>query len=157
VKFNTRIRYGIRTMLELALNDSSDGVFQKDIAVNQDISIKYLDHIIVALKIAGLIRNVGGKKSGYRLTRDASEITMLDIYHAFEPGFSVNECAYNASECPRLRICAVKGFWAGLNTIMVDYFRSVTLEDIKSNQVTIEGLSNGEECPVHSEMEENNL
>lgn len=144
-------------MLELSLNDSSEGVFQKDIAINQDISIKYLDHIIVALKTAGLIRNAGGKKSGYKLTRDAKEITMLDIYHAFEPGFSVNECAYNSSSCPRIRICAVKGFWAGLNALMIDYFRSVTLEDITTNQVTIEGLSGGEKCPIHSEIEEDNF
>lgn len=144
-------------MLELALNDSSEGLFQKDIAQKQDISNKYLDHIIVALKTAGLIRNAGGKKSGYKLTRSADKITMLDIYHAFEPGFSVNECAYNESDCPRLRICAVKGFWAGLNTLMVDYFRSVSLEDIKTNQVTIEGLDSEELCPVHSGVEEDNF
>jgi len=149
VKFNTRIRYGIRTMLELAMNESTEGIYQKDISQNQDISIKYLDHIIMSLKTAGLVRNISGKKSGYKLTRDAKEISMLDIYHAFEPGFTVNECAYSESECPRLRICAVKGFWAELNTIMIDYFRSVTLEDLKTNQVTIEGLMDGEKCPVH--------
>ena len=138
-------------MLELALNDSSTGIYQKDIAQSQDISNKYLDHIIVELKTAGLIKNVGGKKSGYRLTRPAQEITMLDIYNAFEPGFHINDCAYSDSDCPRLRICAVKGFWSGLNSLMNDYFRSVTLEDIRTNQITIEGLKSDESCPFHDE------
>ena len=49
-------------MLEIALNKSPGGVYQKDIAKNQEISVRYLDHIIAALKVAGLITTVRGKK-----------------------------------------------------------------------------------------------
>ena len=66
MKFNTRIRYGIRAILEIALEESENGVFQKDISERQKISNKYLDNIITALKTAGLIKNVKGKKSGYK-------------------------------------------------------------------------------------------
>ena len=83
MKFNTKTRYGIRSMLEIAMNKEQDGVFQKDIAKNQNISIKYLDHIIHSLKASRLIVNVRGKKSGYTLTREPSEITMFDIHNAF--------------------------------------------------------------------------
>ncbi len=54
-------------MLELTLNaDREEGTLQKEIAENQEVSVKYLDHIIADLKAAGLVVNVGGKKSGYR-------------------------------------------------------------------------------------------
>ncbi|NLB92194.1 MAG: Rrf2 family transcriptional regulator, partial [Bacteroidales bacterium] len=73
MKFNTRTRYGIRAMLEIASHPAEQGVFQKDIAENQEISIKYLDHIIRDLKVAGLLVNAKGKKSGYVLTRPAEK------------------------------------------------------------------------------------
>ena len=78
MKFNTKTRYGLRTMLELALNaEREEGTFQKEIAENQDVSVKYLDHIIADLKSAGLIVNTGGKKSGDRLNRPPEEISLV--------------------------------------------------------------------------------
>ena len=83
MKINTKIRYGLRTMIEIACCKEPTGILQKDIAKNQNISVKYLDYIISALKLKGLIINSkdGG---GYMLTRPADQITMLDIYTAFE-------------------------------------------------------------------------
>ena len=46
-------------MIEIAQNDSDNGIYQKDIAVNQQISNKYLDHIIHALKVSELIFKKG--------------------------------------------------------------------------------------------------
>ena len=72
-------------MIEIADCRNSEGILQKDIAERQQISVKYLDYIISALKLKGLIRNVGGRGSGYVIARPAVDITMLDIYTAFEP------------------------------------------------------------------------
>jgi Rrf2 family protein len=86
MRFSTKTRYGIRAMIAIAEADQSKGILQKDIARNQDISNKYLDQIILGLKVAGLINNIKGHKSGYILTRDAETITIYDIHCAFEPG-----------------------------------------------------------------------
>lgn len=87
-------------MIEIAASTDVDGILQKDIAKNQNISIKYLDPIILALKIKGLITNSKGRGSGYKLTRSEEEITMLDIYTAFEQ-IDVYECINNLSFCER--------------------------------------------------------
>jgi Rrf2 family protein len=117
-------------MIEIALVQDRTGVFQKDIAENEDISLKYLDQIILALKIARLITNVRGKKSGYTLTRDPSQITMYDIHNAFEPGICVIDCIDCNMICEREDICAARGFWLELNKQVVDHFKSVTLKDL---------------------------
>jgi len=130
MKFNTQIRYGMRAMVEIAKVDQAIGIFQKDISENQKISIKYLDHIIHSLKTAGLIINIKGKKSGYRLTRNASEITMLDIHNAFEPEIAVIECLSEHIICEMDPICYTNHFWRGLNERIIDYFTNVTLEDL---------------------------
>ena len=116
MKFNTKTRYGVRVVLELALNaDKEGGTFQKDIAESQDVSVKYLDHIISSLKKAGLISNMGGKKSGYILTKPAREISIYDVYAAFEEDLVIIDCLLKDGDCPRKGTCVLKDYWCDLN------------------------------------------
>lgn len=120
-------------MIEIALAETENGVFQKDISERQKISNKYLDNIITSLKTAGLIVNKKGRKSGYRLSRNSSEITILDIYKAFEPGISIVDCIADNYDCELLNICSVREFWLGLNSQINGYFESFTLKDLVTN------------------------
>ena len=116
MKFNTKTRYGVRVVLELALNaDKEGGTFQKDIAEKQDVSVKYLDHIIASLKKANLVINIGGKKSGYILTKPAEEINIYDVYAAFEDDLAIIDCLLSDGECPKRGTCVLKDYWSDLN------------------------------------------
>ncbi len=118
MRVNTKIRYGLRTMIEIANSTEPNGMLQKDIAKNQNISLKYLDPIIASLKLKGLVINSKGKGSGYKLTRPAEKISMLDIYTAFEQ-IVVIECINNLSFCDRsLHDCKGRNFW---NEFKVDF------------------------------------
>jgi Rrf2 family protein len=134
MKFSTRTRYGIRAMIELALDTTGEGVFQKDIALRQSISVKYLDQIIHALKAANLIENVKGKKSGYILTRKPAEISIYDIHKALENDICVIDCMSANYECEKQETCTAQNFWRGLNTVIVDYMKNTTLESIVSKE-----------------------
>lgn len=147
MKFNTKVRYGIRAMLEISLGDQDLGILQKDIALRQEISYKYLDPIISSLKVAGLITNVSGRKSGYKLTRKPEEITMLDIFEAFEPRIMVNDCVYEDFDCSRRNICTVLDFWTGLNDLVADYFKSHTLADMNMSQKLLDAALNSSQEP----------
>ena len=135
MKFSTKIRYGLRAMMEIATDKSGNGVLQKDISTNQGISLKYLDHIIHALKASDLISNVKGKKSGYVLTRKASEITVYDIHNAFEPGICIIDCLSEHIHCDRKSGCSARGFWGELNQQIIDYFKSVSLDDLVTKEI----------------------
>ncbi len=132
MKFNTRIRYGIRTMIEIALHYPDKKIMQKDISKNQEISYKYLDHIINSLRIAGLI--ISKSRDGYSLTRKPSEITMFDILKAFEPNIYVNICLSENITCNREKFCAAKTFWDGLNNKIIEHFETTTLENLVREQ-----------------------
>lgn len=124
-------------MLEIARAKEPAGVFQKDIAVNQNLSLKYLDHIIHALKTARLIANARGRKSGYVLTRSPGEITVYDIHRAFEPGICVIDCIGKDFKCDLSEECKTQGFWRNLNNLILNYFRSVTLKDLLEGKTDI--------------------
>lgn len=121
-------------MLEIASDNSGSGVLQKDIASKQDLSVKYLDHIIAALKAAGLIQNLKGKKSGYVLSRPAAQISMFDIHNAFENGICVIECIDLNSLCKKTGKCKSQTFWKGLNEIVLEHFKNTSLLDIMNSE-----------------------
>jgi Rrf2 family protein len=134
MKFNTKTRYGIRAMMEIAMHPESEGVYQKEISERQEISFKYLDHLIASLKRAGLITNAGGRMSGYVLTRDPDQISMYDIYKAFEPELRIADCMAEDNDCSRTMSCATKEFWHGLNRLIIDYLEGTKLKDLASQQ-----------------------
>ena len=134
MKLNTNTRYGIRSMIELAMNWEGRAIFQKDISERQQISYKYLDHIISALKTKGLITNIEGKKSGYRLSRKPEEITVYDIYKAFEPALQIVDCISEGGECSRANFCAAKDLWCELNGKIMQHMKGVNLKELADKQ-----------------------
>lgn len=112
---NTKVRYGLRALIEVALEGDA-GLHQKDIAERQSIPLKYLDPIIAGLKMKGLIRNIKGKGSGYILAKPASEISVYDVYCAFEPEMAIVECLMEPNMCDLNGYCRVTGFWKELNS-----------------------------------------
>lgn len=132
-------------MLELALQtDRNSGILQKEIAENQLIPVKYLDHIIADLKVAGLIANVGGKKSGYKLNKPAEEISIFDIYLAFEDDLSIIDCLLPDGHCPRKKICVLKDYWYGLNQTIRTSMESQNLKDLVEKTKSAEDLIGSE-------------
>lgn len=129
MRSNTKVRYGLRTMIQIALKNE-EGIYQKDISKKQDISIKYLDQIIAALKAEGLIAHPADQRQGYVLTRKTSEITVYDIYQAFEPDLNIVPCLPNEGICSRKNYCAAVHFWSGLNTTIRDYFKKTKLNSL---------------------------
>ncbi len=134
---NTKVRYGVRTAMELALKKPGEDIYQKDISINQEISYKYLDQIIAGLKSAGLVTTVSGKKSGYILTREPGRISVYDIYTAFNPGLAVVECLSDEEVCKKEERCAAKHFWEELNDVVERYLKSITINDLLEKQVEI--------------------
>lgn len=110
MKINTKIRYGLRAVIEIASSNDPGGVLQKDIAINQEISLKYLDSIISSLKLKGIISHAKGKGSGFKLTRKPEEITVYDVYTAFEP-IVIVDCINDMEFCDRSKNCLSRDYW----------------------------------------------
>ncbi len=137
MKFNTKTRYGIRAMIELAMHWNSRGLYQKDISERQGISFKYLDHIIASLKASGLIVKSSGKMSGYTLSKDPEEISVYDVYKAFEHELAIADGLTSEGKVERDRSCAARDFWNDLNSIIIEYLESTKLIDLAQKQQQI--------------------
>ena len=135
MKFNTKTRYGLRTMIEITMHGNKGGVLQKEISERQEISFKYLDPIISSLKASGLIVNAGGRNSGYRLVKDPEEISIYDIYKAFEQELMIADCLEEEGMNKQNHLYAAREFWHELNDLIIKYLQSVKLKDLAEKQM----------------------
>ena len=85
MNISSRCEYACRAILELALNGQADvPVTVQAIAEKRNIPGKYLVHILIQLKRAGLVRSVRGAQGGYLLCKTPETITLLDIVEAID-------------------------------------------------------------------------
>ena len=85
MNISSRCEYACRAMLELSAHlDSQETVTSVAIAERRHVPEKYLVHILLQLKRAGLVRSVRGAQGGYILSRTPDEITLLDIVNAID-------------------------------------------------------------------------
>jgi len=130
MRLSTRARYGTRLMLELANHFKKGSLFLKDIAKKEDISEKYLSHLVIPLKAVGYISSTRGAHGGYRLAKSPNEITLKGIVNTLEGGISPVECIENPDVCPRIDKCTARNVWLKLDEKMSELLDSITLDDL---------------------------
>ena len=81
---STKGRYSIRILLDLAEHRNGSYIPMKDVAARQNISLKYIERLMPALKAAGLVDSVHGIGGGYRLTREPDQYTLWEILRLAE-------------------------------------------------------------------------
>lgn len=134
MRISTRTRYGLRAMADLAAHYKDRPVLIKEIAGRQKISAKYLEHIMLALKKAGLVESISGAKGGYFITKKPSSITAFDIVKALEGSLALVPCIDHKEICDRSSHCSVRSLWIETKKAMADILTRTTLKDLAENK-----------------------
>ncbi len=132
IKLSTKGRYGTRLMLNLALhyNAGKEAVVLKNISKEEDLSIRYLEQIIIPLKINKLVKSVRGAGGGYTLARDPSRITVCEIIEVLEGSCALVDCLEDPDICERIGECTTQVVWKEASDLLQNYFESKTLQDL---------------------------
>jgi len=128
MKLSTKSRYALRAMMELGFHYEKGPFLLKDVAQNQGISLKYLDHIFSALKSHGLIKSLS-KGKGYVLSKDPNEIRIDEIVSIFE-SCGVIGCIDTPGVCSRSKHCGARLLWSKVSSALREKLGSITLADV---------------------------
>ena len=93
---------------DLAVNGGGGLVLLKDVAARQQISKRYLEHMMTLLRNPGLVVAERGSAGGYRLARPASDIRLDEIFEALEGEIAPVECVRDRSVCDRASDCVAR-------------------------------------------------
>jgi len=130
MKLSTKGRYGTRALLDLALHQNGEPVALKDIAQRQQISVRYLEHLVAPLIAAGIARSVRGARGGVLLTRAPEEIKLSEVINLLEGSIAPVECVDKPELCARSSSCVTRDVWGELKRAMDAVLESVTLRDL---------------------------
>jgi len=134
MKLSTRARYGTRALLDLGLHQREAPVLLKDIAQRQQISLKYLEHLITPLIAGGLVRSTRGARGGVSLAKPPEQVKLSEVIYLLEGSIAPVDCINNPRVCSRSELCVTRDIWGELKKAMNGVLESTTLQDLVERQ-----------------------
>jgi Rrf2 family protein len=145
VRLSKRGEYGLRAMIALAepaeKGDAPQMMQIKEISLREQISVKFLEQILLTLKNAGLLHSKMGVGGGYYLARSAKEITLGQIFRVLDgpvaPVKCVSQMAYESCGCPDEETCGLRLVMGDVRNAIADILDNTSLADVTKRQNAI--------------------
>ncbi len=134
MKISTRLRYGLRLLIDLAIHQNDKPVKLKDIAHRQNISLNYLRQLIMPLETAGFIRSIRGNRGGYVLDKPPSDINLWEVASVLEGPLTLVDCVENPQLCGKSNDCPTRNLWYTISTKIRDTLIDKSLDDIAKGE-----------------------
>tara|TARA_Y100000741_G_C18243619_1_gene554619 strand:+ start:1343 stop:1768 length:426 start_codon:yes stop_codon:yes gene_type:complete len=136
MKLNTKARYAVMALADLAKFYNSNPVSLRDISLRQGISLFYLEQIFSKLKKNNIVLSVRGVNGGYILSKNPSEIKLSNIFSAVQEEVKTVQCKKESKKgCTgKTTKCITHNLWDELEMHIQHFFNEKNLEDlIKGN------------------------
>lgn len=130
MRITTKVRYGLRALLQIAVTYDGNPVPLSSIAESQEISRKYLEQLVASLRKADLIGSRKGVRGGYFLTRDPKDISLWEVFCTLEGTTPLVDCVPNPETCDRADFCTTRGIWELLDKKLQAFWEGFTLQDL---------------------------
>jgi len=134
LKLSTKTRYGIRAMLELALNESGKPLSTKQIAERQGIPEHYLEQLMGQLKKSGLVKSTRGAQGGYVLTQSPDKTSIGSIIRILEGSLAPVSCVEEDGVCSYSDKCAMHLLYGRISRGITGVLEGITLSDMVADQ-----------------------
>lgn len=135
MRLTTKGRFAVTAMIDLGLRQSNGPVTLAAISQRQQISLSYLEQLFGKLRRHELVESTRGPGGGYTLARKASEITVADIIVSVDEPIDATQCGGKENCLGEGERCMTHDLWAALNTRMVEFLDSVTLQKLVDDQL----------------------
>lgn len=131
MELNTKGRYAVMAMADLAKHGSDTSVPLSAIAERQHLSLDYLEQIFLKLRRAGLVESTRGRLGGYRLGRPAADISVAAVMSAVEEDTRMTRCAGDGEVgCFGPERCLTHDLWTALGDQIELFLSSISLKDV---------------------------
>ncbi len=134
MRISAKVDYAVRAAAELAA--AGEGPLKGErISVAQGIPVKFLENILLDLKVAGIVASQRGPEGGYWLARPASETTIADVIRAVEGPLASVRGARPETLAYRGTAGALVPVWIALRASLRAVLEAVTLEDVAGEEL----------------------
>jgi Rrf2 family iron-sulfur cluster assembly transcriptional regulator len=124
-------------MLDVALHSQDGPVPLADISERQGISLSYLEQLFSKLRKASLVASVRGPGGGYRLGREAFDISIGTVISAVDESVDATKCAGKGG-CQGGTRCLTHTLWRDLSDRISDFLDNITLGQLMNDNEVLQ-------------------
>ena len=135
MRLTTKGRFAVTAMIDLALRQNNGPVTLAAISQRQQISLSYLEQLFGKLRRHELVESTRGPGGGYTLGRKATDITVADIIVSVDEPIDATHCGGKENCMGEAGRCMTHELWASLNSRMVEFLASVSLQKLVDDQL----------------------
>ena len=137
MKLNSRSRYAVMALADIASFNKQNPVSLRDISLRQNISLVYLEQIFSKLRKNNIVKSIRGTNGGYVLTKDPEQIKLSNIFSAVDEKIKTLQCKRESKKgCNgKLTKCITHNLWDDLEMHINDFFDKKNLGDILKNNL----------------------
>ena len=108
-----------------------------DVASAVGIAQPTVRKLLKSLAKSVLVISTRGAQGGYRLSRDAADISAADIIDALEGPVHITECSADDSHCDLESVCNVGGAWQRINIAIRRALGDINLHDLQRSKAPV--------------------
>lgn len=136
MRMTSKTRYAVTALADLFLHSDQGFVSIADISRRQNISMSYLSHLFADMAKHQIVTSQKGPGGGYKLGKDASDISLADIISSVDGSIDNRRCK-GKQNCQNNHICLTHSLWENLNDRMQSLLTDVSLADaVSKNSAT---------------------
>lgn len=118
-------------MIDIGLNaENGEPVTVSSIAGRQNISVKYLEQILITLRQSNLVRSLKGIRGGYVTARPTDQITMREVLDALDMTILGDVNFYNTEEASPIETVLNRNLWDTMTAYLRKYSENIRLSDL---------------------------
>ncbi len=132
MRLNTKSRYAVMALADMASFKDYKPISLRDISLRQSISLNYLEQIFLKLKKNNLVKSIRGTSGGYVLAKSANNIKLSEIFSALDENVKTLGCDKNSKKgCNgRSTKCITHNLWDELDLHINKFFENKNLDDL---------------------------
>jgi len=151
MKISSKARHAIQSMIQLALSVDGQPVTLHQLTAEQKISSSYMEQLLAALRLKGLVTGTRGPGGGYRLGKPAEAIDIGEILLVVHDGQLVRDPHPDEENAQFFRM------WCELSRLILHYLQGITLADLMEDDAVqahlhIQRLVKDHDVEVKSEL-----
>ena len=147
MRLTTKGRYAVTAMLDLALHATQNPVPLADISQRQGISLSYLEQLFARLRKEGLVDSARGPGGGYRLSREASQIAVVEVINAIDEKVNVTRCG-GTGDCHDGQPCLTHELWQDLSDQIYHFLSNITLGQLVARRGALSAARQQDGTPI---------
>src|SRR5690348_18299242 len=139
MKLSKRSEYGLKALIDLAAYHGQGVMQAPHIARKHELSLKFLEQILLDLRRAGILHSRQGIHGGYYLALPPEQITIGQVVRILDgtiaPIRCVSRMSYERCTCPDEDLCELRLIMLDVRNAISNVLDNISLADIVQNAI----------------------